>query len=87
MVKGLSFFPLFSGCFIEKESEALILWNIKMWTAISYCKIVREVSRIKRIITPYKCYCRVVSKYDLTKRFYLYLNFIVTSRTNSLVHK
>ena len=32
-------------------------------------------------------HCRVVLKHDLTKRFNVYLNFTVTCRTNSLVHK
>ena len=60
-------------------------------------KIVCEVRIFNDFITPHKCYCRVVSKneltqadfskHELTKRSDVYLNFTVTCRTNSLVYK
>ena len=64
---------------------------------ISNREIESHIRREQPTITPHKRYCRVVlkhdltqadfSKHELTKQFNVYLNFTVTSRTNSLVYK
>ena len=86
MVKGLSFFSLFSDYFIEKE---LILW---IWRSIywrssdSDGETKEKVSIFYCTPIPTFCNCGIDLTCDLTNKYTNYLCFTITYRTNKLVH-
>ena len=86
MVKGLSFFSLFTDYLIEEE---LVLWiprKIKRGTSVSYAKMVYDVCVATSPLTPHKWYSGIDSTNNLTIKYIPYLCFTVTYRTNKLGH-
>ena len=61
--------------------------NIKWWTTIGNDKIVSEVCRRKRIITPHKWYCGVgqIGQYFSDGEYSNYLFYEVSKRFNNLL--
>ena len=87
MVKGLSFFSLFSNCLIEKELILWILKNIKSWTAVSYAETEKNICRRKLPPTPHKCHCGVgqIGQYFSNGKYSNYLFYEVSKRFNNLL--
>ena len=87
MVKGLSFFSMRNYCFIKKILVLRIIWNTKWWTTIGNGKIVCEVCRRKRSITPHKWYCGVsqIGQYFSDGEYSNYLFYEVSKRFNNLL--